>query len=155
MTNFVSEHERLNTLELCLSLSTAEAPPHYEQLHLLEENANVYQAPANPPPMTEAEIRVILDQMDQSMTTQAQTETNQAHAMTAQSNRDVAPRPHQQVSTMASRLRDFTRMNPPTFYGSKFDNYPQEFVDEVYKVLYTMGVTSSEGPSWPHINSRM
>ena len=44
---------------------------------------------------------------------------------------------------MASNLRDFTRMNPPTFYGSKVDEDPQEFLDEVYEVLYSMGVTLS------------
>ena len=35
-------------------------------------------------------------------------------------------------------------MNPPTLYGSKVDEDSQEFLDEVYKVLYAMGVTSSE-----------
>ena len=64
--------------------------------------------------------------------------------MMAQANRDVAPRPHQQVITTASRLRYFTRINPPIFYGSKVDKDPQEFLDEVYKVLYAMGVSSSE-----------
>ena len=45
---------------------------------------------------------------------------------------------------MASFLSDFTRMNPPTFNGSKVDEEPQEFLDEVCKVLYAMEVTSSE-----------
>ena len=45
----------------------------------------------------------------------------QAQAMTAQANRDIVPHHHQQVTTMASRLRDFSRMKPPTFYGSKVD----------------------------------
>ena len=44
-----------------------------------------------------------------------------AQAMMAQENREVVPRRHQQVTTMASRLRDFSRMKPPTFYGSKID----------------------------------
>ena len=35
-------------------------------------------------------------------------------------------------------------MNPPTFYGSKVDEDPQEFIVEVYKILYAMGVSSSE-----------
>ena len=35
-------------------------------------------------------------------------------------------------------------MNPPTFYESKVDENPHEFLDVVYKVLYAMGVTSSE-----------
>ena len=45
---------------------------------------------------------------------------------------------------MASRLRDFTQMNPPTFYGSKVKEYPQEFIDEVYKILLGMGFSTSE-----------
>ena len=64
--------------------------------------------------------------------------------MTAQANQDIAPRPHQQETTMASRLRDFSQSNPPTFYGSKVDENPQEFIYEVYKILYAMGVSSSE-----------
>lgn len=35
--------------------------------------------------------------------------------------------------TMASRLKDFVRMNPPIFLGSKVRYDPLEFVDEVYK----------------------
>ena len=35
-------------------------------------------------------------------------------------------------------------MNPPTFYGSKVDEDPKKFLDEIYKVLYAMGVTSTE-----------
>ena len=62
----------------------------------------------------------------------------------AQANREFASRPHQQVTTMASHLRDVTRMNPPTSYGSKVDEDPQEFINEVYKLLYAMGVSSSE-----------
>ena len=50
--------------------------------------------------------------------------------MTTQSNQDIAPRPHQQVNNMASRLRDFSQMNPPTFYGTNVDEEPQEFTDE-------------------------
>ena len=111
-------------------------------LHLRIINAN--QASSNLPPIMDAEMRGIFSQMAQSMTTKAQAATVQAQAMTAQANRGVVPRPHQQVTTMASRLRNFTRMNPPTFYGSMVDEDPQQFLNEVYKVLYSMGVTSSE-----------
>ncbi|TMW82940.1 hypothetical protein EJD97_003784 [Solanum chilense] len=45
-----------------------------------------------------------------------QTPVNQA--ITAQSNREVVPLATLHVVSMASRLRNFTRMNPPTFYGS-------------------------------------
>ena len=51
--------------------------------------------------------------------------------MKDQGKRDVSPRPHQQVTTMASRLKDITRMNPPTFYGFKIYEDPKEFLDEV------------------------
>ena len=64
--------------------------------------------------------------------------------MMAKPNRDIAPHPHQQVTTMASHLRDFSRMNPTTFYVSKVDEDPQEFLSEVYKVLYSMGISSSK-----------
>ena len=76
-------------------------------------------------------MRAILAQMDQAMTNQAQVAIVQAKAMTAQVNQDVAPRPHQQVTTMASRRRHFTRMNHPTFYVSKFDEDPLKFLDEI------------------------
>ncbi|KAK4731662.1 hypothetical protein R3W88_024650 [Solanum pinnatisectum] len=35
-------------------------------------------------------------------------------------------------------------MNPPTFYGSKVDEDPQGFIDEVFKVLDAMGVSPQE-----------
>ncbi|KAK4731588.1 hypothetical protein R3W88_024576 [Solanum pinnatisectum] len=45
---------------------------------------------------------------------------------------------------MDSRLREFVRMNPPMFLGSKVEEDPQDFLDEVYKVVNAMGVTSIE-----------
>ena len=80
-------------------------------------------------------MREIIAQLDQVMTTQAQAATFQAQSVMTQANRDVSPRPHQQVTNMVSRLRDFTWINLPTFYGTKVDEDPKEFVDEVYKVL--------------------
>ena len=47
---------------------------------------------------------------------------------------------------MAERLRDFTRMNPPFFTGSKTSEDPHDFVDEVHKILVTMGVRDTEKP---------
>ena len=45
--------------------------------------------------------------------------------------------------TTASRIRDFTRINPPTFYGYKVEEERQGF-NELFKVLDSMGVTSQE-----------
>ena len=41
----------------------------------------------------------------------------------------VANQVGRQASTPASRVRDFTRMNPPKFHGSKVDENPQPFMD--------------------------
>ena len=35
-------------------------------------------------------------------------------------------------------------MNPPTSYGSKFEEDPQVFIDEIYKILLAMGLSTSE-----------
>ena len=60
-------------------VANAGAPSHDDQVPQLEENANVDQASANPPPMTEAEIFSVLSQMAQAMITQAQASTVQAN----------------------------------------------------------------------------
>ena len=43
---------------------------------------------------------------------------------------------------MAYHLRDFTRMNPHMLEWSRADEDPQDFLDEVYKILFFMGVTT-------------
>ncbi|XP_015060212.1 uncharacterized protein LOC107006078 [Solanum pennellii] len=70
----------------------------------------------------------------------AQAITTQARAITAQAATEGAPRENLHASTMASKLRDFPRMNPPVYNGSKVSEDPQEFVDEVHKILCAMGV---------------
>ena len=35
-------------------------------------------------------------------------------------------------------------MNPPTFYGSRVEEDPHEFIDEVYKIFLSMGLSTSE-----------
>ena len=45
---------------------------------------------------------------------------------------------------MDSRLRNFTSMNPSMSYGSKANEDPQDFLDEVYKILFGISVTMGE-----------
>ena len=125
-------------------IANAGAPSRGDQVPLLEADGNDDQAPVNPPPLMDGDIRYAFLQMSQAITTQAQSITTQAQSMTTQANREVVPRANQHVGTMASRLRDFTRMNPPTFYGSKVEEDPQEFIYETYKILYAMVLTTSE-----------
>ena len=80
-------------------------PPRGDQVPPLEEDVNCYQAPVNPPPLTDENIRVALFQLAQIITTQAQASTTQAQTMMPQSNWEFVPRAHKQVATMASRLR--------------------------------------------------
>ena len=77
------------------------ATPQGNQVPPLEQDVNDDQAPVDPPHLTDGVISAALLQMDQAVTTQAQ------------ANREVVPRENQQVCTIASRLKEFTRMNPP------------------------------------------
>ena len=45
---------------------------------------------------------------------------------------------------MSSRFRDFTRMNPPTFYWSKREKDLKDIIYETYNFLYAMGLTTRE-----------
>ncbi|TMX04664.1 hypothetical protein EJD97_006085, partial [Solanum chilense] len=65
------------------------------------------QVSVNPARLTDGEVRNAFLQMAQSITTQDQ-------AIIAQVAREGAPRENPLVGTMASRLRDFTKMNPPS-----------------------------------------
>ena len=56
---------------------------------------------------------------------------------------------------MASPLRDFTRINPHTFDGYKVEEEPYEFIDEIYQILYAMGLSTCERLNKPHTNLRM
>ena len=39
-------------------------------------------------------------------------------------------------------------MNPPIFYGSYVKEDPQDIIDEIYNILYAMGLTTSEKGEW-------
>ena len=67
-----------------------------------------------------------------------------SRSMTNQVNSSMAPRENMLESSITSRLRDFLRINPPIFLGFKVGEDPQEFIDEVYKIVHDMRVTSRE-----------
>ena len=78
------------------------------------------------------------------MATQSQVITTQTQVVMAQSNWEIGTHLNKNSSTMTSHLRDFTRMNPPMFYGSKVTEDRQYILDKVYKILFIIGVTSNE-----------
>ncbi|XP_015084123.1 uncharacterized protein LOC107027476 [Solanum pennellii] len=93
-----------------------------------------------------------------------------ARAMTTQVNRDIGPRVNAMESTMTSRLRDFVRMNPPTFFGSTVVEDPQAFLDESlnlggelemligeelmskFNISLRIGIQNQDGFSAPKVN---
>ena len=87
--------------------------------------------------MTNGEIISTFVSLAQSMTTQAQ-------AMRAQVIIEIGSRVQPSASTTDSRLRDFMRMNPHMFYGSKVNEDPQYFIEKVYNIIYVMGLTLNE-----------
>ena len=60
-------------------IANAGAPSRGEQVPPLEEDVNVYQAPVNPPPLMDEDIRAPLIQLAKAATVQAQDMTSQAN----------------------------------------------------------------------------
>lgn len=102
-----------------------------QAIEMLFDAANE-QVSVNPPTMMDGGVREDFFQMSQAITTNAP-------AITAQPNKEVLPLENQRARIMASCLRDFTMMNLPIFIGLKVHEHPQDYLDEVYKILSTMG----------------
>lgn len=49
--------------------------------------------------------------------------------MTTQTDRDVVTYVNPNMNSIASKVRDFSRMNPLEYDGSKLEEDPQEFVE--------------------------
>ena len=79
----------------------------------------------------------------------AQATTIHSQGMTAQANQVVVPRVPQQVSTITSCQKDFTGMNPSISYKFNVKEDPNS-IDEVYNILFDMGLCTSERDNRPH-----
>ena len=84
--------------------------------------------------MSNMDIRADFQALTQLMATQAQGATN--HVI-VQDKVGLGPQPN--ASTPASRIRDFTRINHPTFYCTKVDEDTQGFIVEVFKLDMLFG----------------
>jgi len=62
----------------------------------------------------------------------------------ASANWDVWSHVNPNVNSAALRVREFINRKPPKFYGSKVEEDPKEFVDEMCRILYIMRVTLVE-----------
>ncbi|TMW91227.1 hypothetical protein EJD97_014606 [Solanum chilense] len=91
-----------------------------------------------PSPITDCEIRSSILNFSQAMTSKSNSFTCQVQDVTVQVNREVGPHMPPHANTMAYHLIDFTRKNPPMFFGSKFDEDPQYFLDESYRILFLL-----------------
>lgn len=64
--------------------------------------------------------------------------------MTDQAHKEVVVPVNPNVGTTTSIVKDLVRMSPPQFHGSKVEEHPPEFINEVYKVISIIGVTPVE-----------
>ena len=119
-----------------------QAPLEENQVPPLDEVAMGDQVSVVPQPMTNGEIKENFLNFFQSMTSQANAVTSQVQAMTTQLSREVEPRVPEHANTTDFRLRDFILISKPMFVGSRSHEDPQYFLDDVYKILFAMGVTS-------------
>ena len=63
--------------------------------------------------------------------------------MTNQNNQQVLVPTNRIDRSMAAKVCDFVRMNPPKFLGSQVGKDLQKIIDEVKKIIGVMSVTGS------------
>ncbi|WMV45774.1 hypothetical protein MTR67_039159 [Solanum verrucosum] len=63
--------------------------------------------------------------------------------MTNQNNQQVQVPSNRNGGSVAAKVYDFVRMNPPEFLGSQVDEDPQTSIDEVKKIFGVMQVTGN------------
>ena len=100
-------------------IANATGPPHCVQVPPFKEDANVDQELTIPSPLTDESIRTALLPNGQIYHQSSTTGHDSTPSYDDSRKSGGLFRPHQQVTTMAYRLRDITRVNPPTFYGYK------------------------------------
>ena len=86
--------------------------------------------------MTYAKLRATLMNFTEIMIDKSHVVNNH---FVSKANQGLRPQPN--TITLASKIRDFIRMNPQTFHGSKVEKHPYGFIDKVVKVVDYMGVT--------------
>lgn len=72
----------------------------------------------------------------------AQDITTQAQPIVTQAYWKIFPHETKHASTIASRVRDFTRVDPPKHF--ELNEEPQYLLDEVYMILFAIRVSTME-----------
>uniref|UniRef100_M1DXH3 Gag-pol protein n=1 Tax=Solanum tuberosum TaxID=4113 RepID=M1DXH3_SOLTU len=67
-----------------------------------------------------------------------------AQSVANQSNHQVRVPANDSGGSVAARVCNFVRMNPPEFLGSQVGEDPQNFIDEVNKIFGVMQVTGND-----------
>ena len=114
----------------------------------LKAPASAMQVLVNPAALMDGEVRAAMVQMAQDITTQAQ-------AITLHATREGASwdKPHD--ITIASRLKDFPRMNPAIYLGCKINEGPSSLWMRYKKFSVPWVLIKRRRMSWRHTSSRM
>ena len=75
--------------------------------------------------------------------------------LTSQVSREEKLEVNPNVNTTTSRIRDFTRMNLPSFYDSFAEEDPQGLIDKVFKVLDAMLFLLNKRQNYPPTSSQI